>query len=228
MTDAGPASRRPYWNRRLQRHALLALSSTTATLLLIPIANDKASPSFRISMATGYVSLTLLTLTLAVGPRLVLIGRRAPTSSDLRRDLGIWGAILAFAHVISGLEVHMQSAVWKYFLDPRRGPHTILPRLDGFGLANLAGLAATVVLALLLALSNDMALRRLGASRWKALQRFSYVAMALTALHGAAYQYIDQRSAPFVGVLLVMLGGVLAIQIAGALEWRRRGGPRVS
>ena len=134
-----------------------------------------------------------------------------PVSSDLRRDLGIWAGISALAHTAVGLNVHLRGRMWLYFVDTR---HHL--RRDVFGFGNYTGVLAALVFALLLALSNDVSLRRLGVDRWKSLQRWAYAGIALTAAHAIAYQYIEKRTPPFQAVLYIVFGIVLAFQIVAA------------
>ena len=54
--------------------------------------------------------------------------------------------------------------------------------------ANYAGLGAVLVFVMLLAISNDASLRTLKTSRWKSLQRWTYVAFVLTGAHGIAHR----------------------------------------
>lgn len=49
-----------------------------------------------------------------------------------------------------------------------------------------------LLLALLLAASNDGSLRWLGAVRWKCVQKWNYEALALTAVHALASQALDK------------------------------------
>ena len=51
-----------------------------------------------------------------------------------------------------------------------------------FGFGNDTGLIAALLFLLLLAISNDVSLRRLGAQKWKSLQRWMYAAVVLTIL----------------------------------------------
>ena len=218
-SDSAPSRR--YWSRRLIRHVILGAAGLLASALVATVARDKPSFAFRWSMGTGYVGLAFLLSTLALGPIRLAMGRRSPPSTDLRRDVGIWSAVFAIAHAIIGLGVHMGGAFWKYFVDPARAPGTIVPRLDGFGIANWAGLVAVVVYLVLVLVSNDIAVRRLGLARWKSIQRWSYVAAFLVALHGAAYVKMDHRSAVFAVVfvfLTLLMGGV---QLFGVREFRR-------
>ena len=212
-----------YWARRARRHLLIMAASAVLSLLVYAVANDKPTVAFRSSMAFGYASLALLALSLAIGPWRVLRGRPNPVSTDLRRDVGIWSALLALAHVATGLAVHMQGKFWLYFISPPEARQAFPLRLDPFGLANHTGLAATIILALLLAISNDRSLRGLGTGRWKSVQRLNYLAAALIALHGAAYVLMDKRAIGFVALFLVLLAIATALQLAGMRRLRATG-----
>src|SRR2546426_573259 len=192
-------ARSAYWTKRTRRHAVLAFVSTafTAALFQVLVARDAI---WRLSMATAYTSLGLLALSLLVGPWNVLQRRTNPVSTDLRRDIGIWAAVYGLSHVAFGLQVHLRGRMLQYFVYPPDQPHRIPIRHDAFGFANYAGLGATLVLALLLTLSNDLSLRALGTARWKSLQRWNYAGFGLVLLHGAAYQFIEKRAVLLVGV----------------------------
>lgn len=164
-------------------------------------------------MATGYVGLALLAATLVPGARAALRGRRHPVSTDLRRDIGAWAALFCVVHFLVGWQVHMRHRR-DYFLVP--GPGGIpLPRLDPFGIANWIGLAAVAVALLLLAISSDAALRRLGAERWKRLQRWNVMLFALVVLHGAIYAVLEERDLAWVTAGAVVAGATAALRLAG-------------
>lgn len=176
---------------------------------------------FRLSMATAYSGLALLGGTLLLGPFNVLRSGRSPLSTDLRRDLGIWAALVSLVHVVAGLQVHFRGRPWLYFVAPAELPYQFLSiRLDVFGFANHLGLAAALLAVLLLALSNDLSLRRLGAWRWKMLQRLNYGLLALVVAHGLLYQRLEVRNPRLVMVLVTLTAVVAAVQVAGF--WRRR------
>ena len=149
-----------------------------------------------------------------IGPWNRLRGRHNPVSSYLRRDIGIWAGMLGTAHVIAGLQVHFKGKMWLYFL-PERDAMTFPLRIDPFGFANYAGLVSTLILLLLLALSNDASLRALGASRWKSLQRWSYAGALLMVAHGVVYQILEKRTMGFVVAFAAIVLLVIAIQFAG-------------
>ena len=195
--------------RRALNHIALGSASLVACAAIFA-AVDSRDAVFRASIATAYVGLVLLAGTLAFGPIAALGGRRYPVSTDIRRDFGIWSAIIAIGHVAFGLQVHLRGKMWEYFVRPLKG--VLLPRIDPFGAANYAGLGAVAILIALLATSNDVSLRRLGSTRWQRLHDFATWALVLTVVHGATYQFVEQRSWEF-----VVLFGTLSI--AGA--WPR-------
>ena len=210
-----PANTR--FGKRLRYHLCLAGISLGLTSLLYGVLAlfypSEQSLMFRWSLATGYVGAALLAVTLSVGTWKIWRGRSNPVSTDLRRDMGIWCGVLSIAHVIAGLNVHMKS--WTlYFVTESGGP-----RADLFGLANYLGLAATLVVVVLLATSNDFSLSVLKSSRWKAIQRWNYAFAALVGLHTVLYIFVENRIVPFIFIFAAILFWILIIQAVG---FRRR------
>lgn len=204
--------------RRLVRHhLLLAILSTVATLLVARTLRRSPDPVFRASLATGYVALGLLGGTLLTGPINVLRRRPNPVSSDLRRDFGIWTGVLSLAHVVLGLQVHLRGRPWLYFVygpgEPRAIPIPV--RVDLFGFANYTGLVATLLVLLLLVLSNDWSFRRLGTARWKRLQRWNYWLSVFVVLHSIAYQVVEQRRERYVVAFALVVLVVTVVQLVG-------------
>lgn len=218
------ATRNTRARRRLRHHLVLALVSAILMVLVYALVRPDAM-TVRLSMATAYASFALLGATLLMGPLKVLLGRPNPIHADLRRDVGIWAAIIALAHIGFALQHHAGGRVLYYFLEPlwERGRFPL--RLDPFGIANHLGLVATVILILLLALSNDLALRALRPNRWKALQRLNYGLWGMVALHALAYQLIEEQRLLFLGVLIVTVGSVVFVQLAGVRSRRKRAKP---
>lgn len=174
---------------------------------------DSTDAIFRASMASAYVALALLVATLAFGPVAALQGRRYPVSTDIRRDVGIWAALIAIAHVVLGLQVHLRGKMWEYFVRPVKG--TLLPRIDPFGAANYSGVVATLLLILLLVTSNDASLRRLGVTRWQRLHGLIEWGLIATLLHGAAYQWVERRGSGFVVSLGAATTAAVWLRLAG-------------
>ena len=167
-------------------------------------------------MATAYTALALLAVTLCIGPWHVWRLQRAPLSNDVRRDFGIWTALVSLAHVVIGLQVHMGSMLPYFIVSTANGQWAL--RVDPFGLTNWAGLIAAVILVLLLALSNDWSLRRIGRTRWKTLQRLVYLSAVLVVLHGAVYEVLEKRSVRWV---LISVSMVVLVGVVQSLGFRR-------
>lgn len=172
----------------------------------------------RLSLASAYVALIFLAFSLWLGPYRLWRKRSNPVSFDLRRDIGIWVALLAIVHTVIGLTVHLRGRMWMYFL---ASLHPVRMQMSSFGLANYLGGVATLVFVLLLAISNDLSLRKLGTKRWKSIQRWSYVAAGLTIVHGFTYQFVEKRRIDWVVVLVVLLCLTLGLQLAGSVNVRR-------
>lgn len=172
-------------------------------------------------MATAYVGLFLLVITLVIGPVGTLQRRHMPLSQDLRRDFGIWAGIMGLFHTAVGLNVHLRGRPWLYFIYQNRESHFFPLRHDQFGLANETGLFAAGLLALLLATSNDRSLRYFGTPGWKKLQRWSYGLFALTVVHGILYQVIEKRTATFVAAFIVLAITAIVFQALGFLLRKR-------
>lgn len=181
----------------------------------------RQSPFFisRLTTATGYIATGLLATTLLIGPANLLFRRRNPVSTYLRRDVGAWTAGFSIVHVIFGLQLHSGgriSLMIDYFVVEGR------PLLNSFGLGNWTGLAATLIVAGLLALSNDFALRKLKAKRWKTLQRFNYVLFALVVVHAFFYGALLRVTSPYTLLLILTAIAVLVGQAIGIRLWRKR------
>jgi sulfoxide reductase heme-binding subunit YedZ len=169
-----------------------------------------------ITLETGYASLVLLAATLSIGPlQLAMRRRRNPVNIYLRRDIGIWAALTGLVHVVAGFQVHFGGDVLRYFLDAGGKP-----LMSVFAAGNWLGLGAALLLTVLLAISNDRALRLLRGPIWKTLQRSNYVVVTLTVFHTVAYQFVRDASLAASAVLAALVVAALALQAAGVVYTR--------
>lgn len=183
---------------------MLAASSLAAATWQ---AGDPAGALDRVSLLTAWLCFLLLITTLAIGPWQALKTGRPLLNNLLRRDLGIWAAITGLAHLCLATAEVMQPAYFStYITGPPEAP---MPGWAGWiGTASIvAGYLAGLIFILLLGLSNNLSLRRLGNARWKKLQRIATTALALAATHGIVFQVIEGRT----GAWLV---GLVAISLA--------------
>jgi sulfoxide reductase heme-binding subunit YedZ len=192
------------------------------------VGRERARERFdqRLTVATGYIATLLLALTLLVGPANLLLRRRNPVSSYLRRDAGMWTAAFSVVHVVVGLQVHsggQLSGFLSYFFGRDGG---VL--LNSFGLANWIGVVATVVVIGLLTISSDLALRTLKAPRWKWLQRLNYALFGLVVAHAIFFGALLRLGSPFTLLLGISVIAVLSGQLLGIWLWRRRHRPTVA
>jgi sulfoxide reductase heme-binding subunit YedZ len=176
----------------------------------------------RFTTATGYIALGLLALTLLIGPANLLLRRRAPVSSYLARDVGMWAAIVSVIHVIAGFFVHGPPApivkrILFYFFAPDGSPLT-----NSFGWGNWTGLAATVIVVGLLAISSDFALRKLKARRWKNIQRLNYALFVLVIAHAIFYGALLRVTSISTLLLGIIVSVIFIGQMVGVRLWRRR------
>lgn len=210
--------------RRLLRHHLpLALLSAVSVAALY-FTRTYSDWVMRLSFSTAYPAMILLALTLLSGPWNILRRRGNPVSSDLRRDVGIWAGMLAIAHTAVGQCVHLRGRPWLYYVyGPWEHGHSIPLRHDVFGFANYTGAASVLLVAVLLATSNDWALRRLGTPGWKRLQRWNYAVFALAGAHAMGYLLgIEKQKLPFVLTIAGALAIVAAMQAVGFALRRQR------
>ncbi len=208
--------------RRLLRHHLPLLLLSAASIAALYFTRDYKDVITRASFATAYPALALLAATLLIGPWNLLRKRTNPISSDLRRDIGIWAGTLSIVHTAIGQCVHLRGRPWLYYIyGPREHHHTFPVRHDLFGLANYTGAFSVLLLAALLATSNDWSLRKLHTRGWKKLQRWNYAVFGLAAVHSFAYQGVEKQHVPFVATIAGCVAIAIAFQIAGIVMRRR-------
>ncbi len=174
------------------------------------------------TVATGYLALGLLALTLLLGPANLVLRRRNPVSTYLRRDVGIWSAVFSLVHVFAAALIHTSHGrdfvlSLLHFFTAEDG--TLLT--NSFGWGNWTGLAATVIAVALLVISNDAALRILKARLWKWLQRLNYALIVLVVLHAFFYGAFLRMTSPFTLLLILSVIAVLVGQAVGVWLWRR-------
>jgi sulfoxide reductase heme-binding subunit YedZ len=211
--------------RWLRHHLPLALISI-ASSVAFAWAGPHRDWITAVSFGTAYPALALLGLSLLLGAWWAVRGKSHPVSTDLRRDIGIWAATLSIVHAAVGQCVHLRGRPWLYYVYSAQEHHRGL-RHDLFGFNNLAGLAGTLLVIALFATSNDLSLRKLGATTWKSLQRWNYAVFALAAAHTFGYETMEKQKVGFVTTAVVCAGLTIALQLAGFIATRRAAPQRV-
>jgi sulfoxide reductase heme-binding subunit YedZ len=209
--------------QRILTHIGLAAFTLFAILVLTRRYLPYAYLDYLLVISCGYLCLFYIGLTLCIGAFKLLRQRRVPVNVDLRRDIGIWAGITGLIHVVLAFGTRYSGEILPYFFYP----DSFRPLLTRFGIANDFGLAATIVLILLLVTSNDWSLRKLKGKRWKSLQRLNYLLVALALLHTFLYQDISRREFAFTNITLVLTMVVLLIQALGFVLYRSQGERRM-
>ncbi len=223
--------------RRRQRHLQLTFIASGCVLLLYALfglstegwvdhveGRKAAMFEWRMSMALAYTAILFLGVTLAIGPVNALRRRPLAVNSYLRRDIGIWAGLLALTHVAFGASIHIDDfQVWTLWLqDTSAADGGWILQGGWFGIANFSGLFQTAIIMLILVISNDIVMDRLGMTRWKNLQRLSYLALGLIFLHGFAYQRVENRDTLLRIILPTLIGCIAIVQAAGFITIVRK------
>jgi sulfoxide reductase heme-binding subunit YedZ len=211
--------------QRLWQHYLpLLVISLAVMFLLSAVFIHPAQPypgllNHRICFTTGYTAFLWIGITLLIGTWRLLRGRPNPPNHCLRRDIGIWAGMVSCVHGWTGLHMHMRGKMYLYFFKDRE---PLALRGDTFGWANDTGILALVLVIVLMLLSNDHCIRKLGLSKWKNLQRFNYLMTGLVVAHTIFYYLITKK---ILAIEYVFYGFTLLVvlaQLAGICVFKRK------
>lgn len=212
------------------RHMIVLLASVVGSYAFME-SRAEWSEMHRWNRAFGDMSLILISLSMLIGPLARLWGRARPFIA-WRRELGIYGVLLAVIHtviILAGWVEWDLIRLFGYQLNPMTGLNVMLQQ--GFGLANVIGIVALVYGIVLALASNDWSQRLLGGAVWKFLQQSAYVLWMLILLHTAYFLYLhfldfhrplpepNWAQMPFV----ILVTGVALLQLAAFLKtWRSK------
>lgn len=164
--------------KRISEPAIVRLKMLVFVLALLPLAKLMvnglmdhlgANPIERILRRTGFWTLTMLTLTMAVTPLRQLTGRI--WIGRFRRMLGLFAFFYGCLHFATYLVLD-QFFDWPGILkDITKRPYITV------------GFSAFVLMMPLAITSTDAMLRRLGGKRWRALHRLVYLITAAGVIH---------------------------------------------
>jgi hypothetical protein len=149
------------WNwpwRLLAHHLPLAAGSGLLLALLsgVPAFAPRAAGGLDLSVraltvASGYVALVLLAVTLLIGAANLLLCRSNRVSTYLRRDAGTWTVGWSVAHLVLALGAHGGGT---RAIPASFAAHSGAPRTDGFYIGNWTGLVALVLALGLMAIRH--------------------------------------------------------------------------
>lgn len=210
------------------RHlGVLVLAALVVYLFLL--ARSQWSPMHQWNRAFGDASLILVAFAMAIGPVARFL-RSARPLLPWRRELGIWGVVLGLVHtaiILGGWVTWDLIRLFGFEFHPSLERYVMVQQ--GFGLANVIGIAALIYGLALALTSNNFSQRWLGGSVWKFLQQSTYVLWALIVIHTFYFMFMHfldfHRQTPepnlfrwpFVGIVVA----ILAFQSAAFwVTWR--------
>ncbi|MCP3999333.1 MAG: hypothetical protein GY727_00250 [Gammaproteobacteria bacterium] len=175
----------------------------------------------RISITSAWLCMFYMTVALLIGPLRRARGEVVPANIYIRRDVGIWAALLGLLHFYTGNVVAMNEVYIDTFVRGPFAPLTEMLRNQLFFWGSITGLIIAIFFLVLLAISSDWAIRRLKLSRWKKIQQISHVALWLTVVHGIAFQLLESRFIPLVS-MVVMAIAIFLVQLRGRRRNKRK------
>ncbi|MAX24282.1 MAG: hypothetical protein CMJ19_07240 [Phycisphaeraceae bacterium] len=198
---------------RLVIHYLPMIMFTIIASIIFKLFTSVTDTIVFTTDVSGYISVFFLSITLLIGPFNLIFRRKNPLSTDIRRDIGIYGGILAVIHSVVGLFAHLRGRPWLYFVKETETGFVI--NLDNFGIANYTGLLATLFIILLVAISNNVSITALKASKWKTLQRTSYLMFILVIVHSIYYREVLPEKEILTSIYMFIIALIIVIQLVG-------------
>lgn len=201
----------------MNKGAITALKVAVWLVCLAPLAmlvlegvqgNLGPDPTATVTHATGFATLRLLILSLAITP----LRRLSPRLSSLvrfRRLLGLFAFFYGCLHLLTYL--------WLY------SGFNVAAMIDDIAKRRyiMAGMAAWLLLVPLAATSTTWSIRKLGGKRWQALHRLAYV----SAISGVVHYWWIVKSGVRTPITLTV---VLAVLLLARVVWNLRQRARVA
>jgi DMSO/TMAO reductase YedYZ heme-binding membrane subunit len=207
-------------NSRLKNHLALALLCIGG-LGVAAISGPAATAADRLSIVSAYQCLLLLGLALLIGPASVLRNERLVVNSYVRRDTGIWAASTGLLHFYLANVLSMNYEYLGTYVENAAQLPTAAVRSTLYNSGTISGYIIAVLFIVLLTLSSDWMVRKVGLKWWKRIQRLSYLAFILTCIHAFEFQVLEARPLLWVLVVAAITGVTFAGQCIGFLAVRR-------
>src|SRR5579859_2609691 len=197
----------------MNKRAVVALKVAVWLVCLAPLAlliyrgftnNLGPDPTATVTHATGFATLRLLVISLAITP----VRRLSPRLAWLvrfRRLLGLFAFFYGCLHLLTWL--------WLY------SGFNVAAMLDDIGKRRyiLAGMTAWLLLVPLVATSTNWSILKLGGKRWQALHRLAYVLAICGVFH---YWWIVKSGVRTPITITLVLSVLLAARIAWLVRQR--------
>jgi len=211
------------------RHLIVIILAVAGTYAFLE-SRSQWSPMHKWNRAVGDMSVMLIAISMAIGPMSRLFAK-FQLIIPWRRELGIYGVLLAFIHTIIILAGWVEWDLIRIFGFQLHPSGVYVMFQHGFGLANAIGIIALVYGLVLAISSSNWSQRMLSAPVWKFLQQSAYVLWMLIIVHTAYFlfmHFVDYHRNtpepnwaqwPFVG----LISFIILLQFAASMKtWRSR------
>jgi len=207
-------------NSRLKNHLALAVLSVGG----LGVAASSGSPEAaadRLSIVSAYLCLLLLGLALLIGPASVLRSGRLVVNSYIRRDTGVWAAANGLLHFYLANVLSMNYEYLGAYVENAGQLPTSAVRSTLYNSGTISGYVIALLFIVLLLLSSDWMVRKVGLKWWKRIQRFSYLSFILTCIHAFEFQVLEARPLFWVVVVAAVAIVTVAMQCMGFLAVKK-------
>jgi methionine sulfoxide reductase heme-binding subunit len=195
----------------MNKRSIVTLKVVVWLVCLTPLAllvyrgfsnNLGPDPTATVTHATGFATLRLLVISLAITP-LRRLSPRLAWLVRFRRLLGLFAFFYGCLHLLTWL--------WLY------SGFSVAAMADDIGKRRyvMAGMAAWLLLVPLAATSTNWSIRKLGGKRWQALHRLAYV----SAICGAIHYWWIVKSGVRTPITITL---VLAVLLLARIVWSVR------
>jgi methionine sulfoxide reductase heme-binding subunit len=187
--------------RNLKVIVFIACLAPLAYLIYMAIANDLgADPIATITHFTGFATLRLLVITLAITP-MRRVSIRLSWLIRFRRMLGLFAFFYGCLHLLTYVVLFSGFSVSTMVDDIAKRPYI------------MAGVSAWILMLPLAITSTQQSMRRLGGKRWQGLHRLIYASAILGVMH---YWWVVKSGVRTPITITV----VLALLLSARILWR--------
>jgi sulfoxide reductase heme-binding subunit YedZ len=201
-------------NQRLKNHTAL-IATIVVCLGAAAAIGPSAAAADRLSIVSAYLCLVLLGAALLIGPMHAFRKGRPLANSYIRRDIGIWAALSGLMHFYLANVLAMNYEYLGIYVENAPVPPSAEIRRELYSWGVILGYVIAVLFIVLLALSNDWIVQKVGLKWWKRIQRVSYLGFLFTSAHAFAFQALESREVLWIIVVLLITLLVLFGQASG-------------
>ncbi len=195
------------------RHHVAGAFVSALFFVLARLTSPEQETLDHLSISTAWLCFLFIAAALLTGPIIAYRTNRRVINHYFRRDLGIWAALTGLVHFFVATDQSMSQSYLAVYVNVLAEGLSAELRGSLFSWGSIGGFVAGLFLLVLLAISSDKALTKLGQKRWKQIQFLAYPAFVLTTAHGVAFQLLESRAIGLIAVLLLLFSAALCFKV---------------